>query len=140
MTCQILHTQLPGWSDWTWTNECRCQRPVPYPLGYTPILAVSVGFEPTDAFTSPVFKTGVIDHSTNLPMAVPKGNAPSSSQWQCDIVTFRLRDHNGGSGWIWTTVPLGPDLQSDAINRSATDPFGAPGQIWTDILCTSVAF
>ena len=39
-------------------------------------MAVSVGFEPTDALTSPVFKTGVIDHSTNLPMAVRTGLEP----------------------------------------------------------------
>ena len=30
-------------------------------------LAEGVGFEPTDACTSPVFKTGAIDHSATLP-------------------------------------------------------------------------
>ncbi len=31
------------------------------------VLAEGVGFEPTDAFTSPVFKTGALDHSATLP-------------------------------------------------------------------------
>lgn len=31
------------------------------------LLAEGVGFEPTDACTSPVFKTGAIDHSATLP-------------------------------------------------------------------------
>ncbi len=30
-------------------------------------LAEGVGFEPTDACTSPVFKTGAFDHSATLP-------------------------------------------------------------------------
>lgn len=30
-------------------------------------LAEGVGFEPTDACTSPVFKTGALDHSATLP-------------------------------------------------------------------------
>ncbi len=30
-------------------------------------VAEGVGFEPTDAFTSPVFKTGALDHSATLP-------------------------------------------------------------------------
>ena len=30
-------------------------------------LAEGVGFEPTDACASPVFKTGAIDHSATLP-------------------------------------------------------------------------
>ena len=41
------------------------------PLGYFRIhiyfLAERVGFEPTDAFTSPVFKTGAFDHSAISP-------------------------------------------------------------------------
>ena len=32
-------------------------------------LAERVGFEPTDAFTSPVFKTGAFDHSAISPYA-----------------------------------------------------------------------
>ena len=32
-------------------------------------MAEGVGFEPTDACTSPVFKTGAIDHSATLPYA-----------------------------------------------------------------------
>ena len=35
-----------------------------------------MGFEPTDAFTSPVFKTGALDHSATLP---EKGNYTGSS-------------------------------------------------------------
>ena len=31
------------------------------------LLAERVGFEPTDAFTSPVFKTGAFDHSAISP-------------------------------------------------------------------------
>ena len=31
------------------------------------LMAEGEGFEPPDAFTSPVFKTGAIDHSANLP-------------------------------------------------------------------------
>ena len=38
-------------------------------------LAERVGFEPTDAFTSPVFKTGAFDHSAISPYA----KAPLSS-------------------------------------------------------------
>ena len=30
-------------------------------------MAEGVGFEPTDALTSPVFKTGAFDHSATLP-------------------------------------------------------------------------
>jgi hypothetical protein len=30
-----------------------------------------VGFEPTEAFTSPVFKTGAINHSTTSPAVDP---------------------------------------------------------------------
>ena len=41
-------------------------------------LAERVGFEPTDAFTSPVFKTGAFDHSAISPCAkaslVPNAN------------------------------------------------------------------
>jgi hypothetical protein len=33
------------------------------------LLAERVGFEPTDAFTSPVFKTGAFDHSAISPYA-----------------------------------------------------------------------
>ena len=32
-------------------------------------MAERVGFEPTDAFTSPVFKTGAFDHSAISPYA-----------------------------------------------------------------------
>jgi len=32
-----------------------------------------VGFEPTEAFTSPVFKTGAINHSTTSPAVDPSG-------------------------------------------------------------------
>ncbi len=31
-------------------------------------MAEGVGFEPTDSFPSPVFKTGAIDHSTTPPV------------------------------------------------------------------------
>lgn len=31
-------------------------------------MAEGVGFEPTEPFGSPVFKTGAIDHSTTPPM------------------------------------------------------------------------
>lgn len=36
-------------------------------MKYSRILAEGVGFEPTDACTSPVFKTGALDHSATLP-------------------------------------------------------------------------
>tara|TARA_E500000178_G_scaffold62490_1_gene59345 strand:- start:3779 stop:3955 length:177 start_codon:yes stop_codon:yes gene_type:complete len=32
-----------------------------------------VGFEPTEAFTSPVFKTGAINHSTTPPRRAAQG-------------------------------------------------------------------
>lgn len=37
----------------------------------TVLKAEGVGFEPTEAFTSPVFKTGAINHSTTPPGAGP---------------------------------------------------------------------
>ena len=52
--------------------------------------AEGVGFEPTEAFTSPVFKTGAINHSTTPPgttlvfLIVPWARAIESSQ---------VRDH-----------------------------------------------
>ena len=61
-----MHTQLPGWSRWVRTIEMAESKSAALPLGYAPILAVSVGLEPTDAFTSPVFKTGVIDQLYQL--------------------------------------------------------------------------
>ena len=41
------------------------------------LMAERVGFEPTEPFGSPVFKTGAIDHSTTSPMilAAPALNA-----------------------------------------------------------------
>ena len=37
-------------------------------LPYLQEMAEGVGFEPTDACASPVFKTGAIDHSATLPV------------------------------------------------------------------------
>ena len=39
-------------------------------LPYLQEMAEGVGFEPTDACASPVFKTGAIDHSATLPPSV----------------------------------------------------------------------
>lgn len=38
-------------------------------------LAEGVGFEPTDACASPVFKTGAIDHSATLPASAVNAGA-----------------------------------------------------------------
>ena len=40
-------------------------------------MAEGVGFEPTDACTSAVFKTAAIDHSATLPMSAGQTVAPS---------------------------------------------------------------
>ena len=41
-------------------------------------MAERVGFEPTDAFTSPVFKTGAFDHSAISPDIKAAGPLPQS--------------------------------------------------------------
>ena len=75
-------------------------------------LAEGVGFEPTEPFGSPVFKTGAIDHSTTPPLGCSyvelKGlcigkTARSSSNWQ-PYATGRSRsgDSNpsGANKWV----------------------------------------
>ena len=47
-------------------NEVLSQRTVAELTGGF-LVAEGVGFEPTDACTSPVFKTGALDHSATLP-------------------------------------------------------------------------
>ena len=37
-------------------------------------MAEEVGFEPTDACTSPVFKTGALSHSATLPFGAREGD------------------------------------------------------------------
>ena len=74
------------------------------PLGYAPILAVSVGFEPTDAFTSPVFKTGVIDHSTNLPMERMAGIEPVLPAWRAGALTIELHSRMAGNEGLEPTT------------------------------------
>ena len=39
----------------------------PTQMNWAGVLAERVGFEPTEPFGSPVFKTGAIDHSTTSP-------------------------------------------------------------------------
>ena len=39
-------------------------------------MAEGVGFEPTEPFGSPVFKTGAIDHSTTPPLRCAAGDMP----------------------------------------------------------------
>ena len=47
------------------TSSCHGYQPRPWRR-----LAEGVGFEPTVAFTTPVFKTGLFDHSSTPPMSV----------------------------------------------------------------------
>ena len=71
-------------------------------LVYWSLLALTVGFEPTDAFTSPVFKTGVIDQLYQLTNGANGGNRTritslegwSSNHW----TTFA----HGGKWGTWT--------------------------------------
>jgi hypothetical protein len=37
-------------------------------MSWAGVMAEGVGFEPTEPFGSPVFKTGAIDHSTTPPL------------------------------------------------------------------------
>ena len=46
--------------------------------------AEGVGFEPTEAFTSPVFKTGAINHSTTF----PNFNELQSQVYELYVVVF----------------------------------------------------
>ena len=81
-------------------------------------MAEGVGFEPTvDQGPTLVFETSALNRS-----AIPPG--------MC----------NGGESWIRTNVSFLTDLQSAAIDRSATSPmvFGSPGRIRTyDLLINS---
>ena len=43
-------------------------------IGCYIIMAEEVGFEPTDACTSPVFKTGALSHSATLPFGAREGD------------------------------------------------------------------
>ena len=53
-----------------------------------------------------------------------KGIEPSSLAWKARALPLSYtRNYNSGPGWIRTTVGVTPaDLQSAAINHSATDP------------------
>ena len=71
-------------------------------------MAEGVGFEPTEPFGSPVFKTGAIDHSTTPPLSLP------------DVLTrslptgrrFLSRDH---AAWQALMKPI-EDRQSPAVS------------------------
>jgi hypothetical protein len=45
-----------------------------------------VGFEPTEVLSSPVFKTGAISHSANLPC---RGTSPQDHRTTCAFLSER---------------------------------------------------
>ena len=54
-------------------------------------MAERVGFEPTDAFTSAVFKTAALSHSaTSLKMEVPLGIEPRTTEYKSVILPIKL--------------------------------------------------
>ena len=82
-------------------------------------MAEGVGFEPTEPFGSPVFKTGAIDHSTTPPVLCRErdmhglGAGFKQNPAICGKDFFGLwlegwvwRGFGGGLGWIWSEKGL----------------------------------
>ena len=70
-------------------------------------MAEGVGFEPTEPFGSPVFKTGAIDHSTTPPLSLPGSLTRSLPTRR----RFLRRDH---AAWQALMKPI-EDRQSPAV-------------------------
>ena len=78
--------------------------PGPDPLRWLRILAryetEGAGFEPAEAFTSPVFKTGAINHSTTPPGV---GTGPAGTKLMISWIPIRATVLKGAA----TSTPTG---------------------------------
>ena len=63
-----------------------------------------VGFEPTEAFTSPVFKTGAINHSTTSPAVDPWGRQEYLMTATPSAFSFKTHENAiqawDGASWV----------------------------------------
>ena len=63
-----------------------------------------VGFEPTEAFTSPVFKTGAINHSTTSPAVDPWGRKECLMTATPSAFSFKTHENAiqawDGASWV----------------------------------------
>ena len=65
-----------------------------------------MGFEPTEAFTSPVFKTGAINHSTTSPAVGPRDRKEFLTTAAPSAFLFKTHE-NAGQAWVgasWVVV------------------------------------
>jgi hypothetical protein len=94
-------------------------------------MAEGVGFEPTEPFGSPVFKTGAIDHSTTPPVhCVGQGYAQAWDRIQEKLspVEFRLDGPRSFDAWLGQNeskfVPFNhSQAVSESIRESALFDF-----------------
>ena len=56
------------------------------------VMAEGVGFEPTVAFTTPVFKTGLFDHSSTPP-GIMSGNTPEDKKMRNSYEVNSAKDN-----------------------------------------------
>ena len=98
-------------------------------------MAEGVGFEPTEPFGSPVFKTGAIDHSTTPPLSLPDVLTRS-------LPTGRRFLRRDLAAWQ-ALIPTNDDTESPAASarRARETPmsrecklFPSPPMEWGDLI------
>jgi len=73
-----------------------------------------VGFEPTEAFTSPVFKTGAINHSTTSPAVGPRDRKEFLTTAAPSAFLFKTHENASqacvGASWVAVMAVLSTNL------------------------------